>query len=76
MYYKTAPGEENVLVKWLKDVDLASMQEIPEATLAYYKTLIGTGELLFNYQFIPHILYEGALDVAQTPIITLKPIKF
>lgn len=72
VFFKTAPGEENVKIKWLNEVDFTSLQEIPEATLAYYKTLIGTGELPFNYQFIPHIVYRGVVSISETNIITLK----
>lgn len=71
IFFKTAPGEENTVVKWLKDVDITSLQEIPKATLEYYKTLIGTGVLPFNYQFIPHVLYKGSIDIADTKTITL-----
>lgn len=72
VFFKTAPGEENTEVKWLSKVDFDSLQEIPEATIAYYKTLIGTGELPFNYQFVPHIFYKGALDISGAEIISLK----
>lgn len=71
VFFKSAPGEENVTVKWLKDADLATIQEIPQATVDYYKTLVGTGELPFNYQFIPHIVYKGTVDVSGTQIITI-----
>lgn len=71
IFFKYAPGEENVEVKWLKDVDLAAIQEIPKATVDYYKTLVGTGELPFNYQFIPHILHRGIIDVSKTQIICI-----
>lgn len=72
VFFKTALGEENIEVKWLSEVDFDSLQEIPEATAAYYKTLIGAGELPFNYQFIPHIVYKGSVDIANTIIITLS----
>ena len=71
VYFKTAPGEENTEVKWLRDVDFAQLQEIPQATVDYYKSLVGTGELPFNYQFIPHVLYQGSVDVSKAPIISL-----
>ena len=71
VYFKTAPGEENISIKWLHDVDFASLQTIPAATRAYYETLVGTGELPFNYQFIPHILYAGTVDISTAKIITL-----
>jgi hypothetical protein len=71
VFFKTAPGEENVKVKWLSEVDFASLQEVPEATVAYYKTLIGTGELPFNYQFVPHVVYKGSIDVSTATTITL-----
>ncbi len=71
VFFKDAPGEENIIVKWLSDVDFASIQEIPPATIAYYKTLVGTGELPFNYQFIPHIVHMGPVGVSNTKIITI-----
>ena len=72
VFFKIATGEENTDVKWLTDVDFVSLQEVPNATLEYYKTLIGTGELPFNYQFIPHVLYRGNVNIAQSKIITLE----
>ncbi len=75
IFFKTAPGEENVEVKWLDEVDFVSLQEIPEATLTYYKSLIDTGELPFNYQFIPHILHKGAVNISDASIITLGSTK-
>lgn len=71
VFFKSIPGEENVQVKWLKDVDLATIQEVPEATINYYRTLIGTGELPFNYQFVPHILYMGNVDISGSRIVTI-----
>ena len=32
VYFKSAPGEENVTVRWLEDVDLADLQTVPQAT--------------------------------------------
>lgn len=75
IFSKTAPGEENVEVSWLSEVDFGTLQEIPRATLAYYKTLVGTGELPFNYQFIPHVLFKGMVDISEQKIITLNDIK-
>lgn len=72
VFFKTAPGEENVTVKWIKDVDFYTLTEIPEATINYYKSLIGTGELPFNYQFIPHILYKSDLDISNIKVISLN----
>lgn len=71
VFFKTAPGEENITIKWLADVDFDSIQNIPEATINYYKTLAGTGELPFNYQFIPHILHKGRVDISESKIISL-----
>jgi hypothetical protein len=71
VFFKTAPGEENTEVKWLEDVDFANVQDVPLATVNYYKTLIGTGVLPFNYQFIPHVLYAGTVDISGLQIITL-----
>ena len=71
VYFKTAPGKENVTVKWLKDVQLEELQSIPEATRKYYESMVGTGEPVFNYQFVPHIIYKGAVDVSSAQVINL-----
>ena len=72
VFFKTAPGEENVKVKWLSEVDFMTLQDIPEATVAYYKTFVGTVGLPFNYQFIPHIVYNGSVSIANATVITLS----
>jgi hypothetical protein len=72
VYFKTTPGEETVSVRWLKDVDLTTIQEIPKVTLDYYKTFVGSDDLPFNYQFIPHILYLGEIDISNAPVVQLK----
>ncbi len=71
VYFKSGSGEENVEVKWLKDVDIDDLQEIPEASVAYFESLIGTGELPFNYQFIPHILTMDRIDVSGATVFEL-----
>jgi hypothetical protein len=71
VYFKTAPGEENVTVKWLPDVNLDDLQAAPPATINYYKSMVGTGEPVFNYQFVPHIVYKGTIDVSSAEIISL-----
>lgn len=71
VFFKTAPGDENSYLKWLKDVDLTKLQGIPEETINYYGTVVETGELPFNYQFIPHLLYKGVVDISNSKIITL-----
>ena len=71
VFFKDKPGEENVVLKWLSDVDFDAIQEVPPATIEYYKTIVGTGELPFNYQFIPHIVCMGNVDVSNSKIITL-----
>jgi hypothetical protein len=71
VYFKTAPGEEHVSVQWLRDVDFASLQQVPQATVDYYQSLAGSGETPFNYQFVPHILYLGEVDVTTTPVVRL-----
>ena len=72
VYFKTAPGEENVTVKWLKDVQIEELQAIPEATRKYYQGMIGTGEPVFNYQFVPHVVYQGTIDVSLARVINLQ----
>ncbi len=71
VYFKNAPGEESVVVKWLRDVDLNSLQEVPPATTHYYESLVGLNEPPFNYQFVPHILHMGEIDVTHATRITI-----
>lgn len=71
VFFKSAPGEDNVEVRWLRDVDLATIQEVPQATVNYYKSLVGTGELPFNYQFVPHIVYMDKVDVSGAQVIDI-----
>lgn len=71
VYFKTAPGEENVIVKWLKDVNLDELQNIPQPTMDYYKSSIGKKEPIFNYQFVPHVVFKGKIDISNSEIIRL-----
>ena len=71
VFFKTAPGDEHVTVKWLRDVDFDELQSIPPATIRYYESMIGTNEPVFNYQFVPHILYQGEIDIAGCDVISL-----
>jgi len=71
VFFKDKPGVKNEKFSWLTDIDLLSIQDIPEATVEYYKTLIGTGELPFNYQFVPHIVHKGPVDISSADIVTL-----
>ena len=72
IYFKTAEGEENSQVKRLDEVDWENLQGVPPATRKYYASLVGTGELPFNYQFIPHVLYRGTVDISKARIIELS----
>lgn len=72
VFFKTAPGNENVTVKWLTDVNLDDLQDIPPATAEYYRSMVGTDEPVFNYQFVPHIVYRGTVDVSDAKVISLK----
>lgn len=71
IYFKTAAGEENSYTRWLSEVNLGTIQGLPPATIEYYRSLIGSGELPFNYQFIPHVMHQGKIDVSGAEIITL-----
>ena len=72
IYFKYAPGEENSETKWLKDVNLADIQEVPQATIDYYKSLVATGEMPFNYQFVPHVVHRGKIDISDCRIVSIK----
>jgi hypothetical protein len=69
--FKTAPGEENVTVNWLKDVKLDDLQEVPIATRKYYESMVGKDEPVFNYQFVPHIVYKGSIDISTSQITAI-----
>lgn len=71
VYFKTAPGEENAHVELFANANPAELQDVPAATIEYYKSVVGTGELPFNYQFVPHVLYQGSVDVSNAPVIEL-----
>ncbi len=71
VYFKTAPGEEDVTVKWISDVNLDELQDIPPATIDYYKGMMGKNEPVFNYQFVPHVVYMGTIDVAESKEVSL-----
>ncbi len=44
---------------------------MPEETIAYYREMYEKGERPLLYHKIPHILYNGVLDVRQAIIITV-----
>lgn len=72
VYFKTTPGVENVTIKWLKDVDLNSLHSVPAATRDYYKSMIGTGKPVFNYQFVPHIVYKGSIGISKAKSVDIS----
>lgn len=71
VFFKTAPGDENVTIKWLADTKLEELQEVPSATVSYYKSMVGKNEPVFNYQFVPHIIYKGTIDISTATVISL-----
>lgn len=71
VFFKTAPGEENVTIKWIKDVDFSELQEIPVATKQYYKSMVGKKEAVFNYQFVPHVLTRGPINIKNCDVIEI-----
>ncbi len=74
VFFKTAPGDENTKVEWLRDVNIDDLQSIPEATRAYYASMRGTGEPVFNYQFVPHVLYRGQIDITNANRVNLRDL--
>ena len=71
VFFKNRPGEENIIVKWIDDIDFEQIQEIPQATINYFKSMIGAGEPPLNYQFVPHIVHKGTVEISNSKIITL-----
>jgi hypothetical protein len=71
VFFKNRPGEENIIVKWIDDIDFEQIQEIPQATINYFKSMIGAGEPPLNFQFVPHIVHKGTVEISNSKIITL-----
>lgn len=71
VFFKTSPGEENVTMKWLSEVNLLELQDIPPATVHYYESMVGKAQPVFNYQFVPHIVYRGTIDISSSPVIDI-----
>ncbi len=72
IFFKTAPGTKHISFKPAIEVDLEALDFIPEATIAYYRTLVGTGQMPFNYQFVPHFLYQGSINTKNLKVVTLS----
>ncbi|MBH2008037.1 hypothetical protein I8H83_05545 [Candidatus Saccharibacteria bacterium] len=72
VYFKTAPGEAHWSVEWLSNTRIEELQDIPPATDKYYRSLRDSGQAVFNYQFIPHVLYKGVIDISNAKIISIK----
>ena len=49
--------------------EISSLGEIPEATLAYYREMFERGKRPLVYLYVPHILYQGKLDISDVNII-------
>jgi len=48
---------------------LSSLGEIPEATAAYYREMFEKGKSPLAYLYVPHILYQGRLDIRGVKVI-------
>ena len=49
--------------------ELSALGEIPKATLVYYREMFAQGKRPLVYLYVPHILYQGRLDVRNVNII-------
>jgi len=49
--------------------ELTSLGEIPAATLAYYRDMFEQGKRPLVYLYVPHIFYQGTLDIGDVNII-------
>ena len=48
---------------------LADYEQMPQGTIDHYRKRFAEGVLPMTYQLIPHILYQGTIDVSSCPII-------
>ncbi|HJS19057.1 MAG TPA: hypothetical protein VJ785_09915 [Anaerolineales bacterium] len=49
--------------------ELSSLGEIPAATLAYYREMFEQGKRPLVYLYVPHVLYQGRLDIGDVNIM-------
>ena len=49
--------------------EIRSLGEIPESTVTYYKEMFDQGKRPLTYLYIPHILYQGRLDIRTVKVI-------
>ena len=49
--------------------ELISLGDIPAATLTYYRTMFEQGKHPLVYMYVPHIFYQGRLDISDVNII-------
>jgi hypothetical protein len=49
--------------------ELSSLGEIPAATRTYYRKMFEQGKRPLVYLYVPHILYQGKLDISDVNII-------
>ena len=71
VYFKTAPGEKYSRILPIDQVDFDAIQEVPPSTLVYYYMSAQAQTPAFNYQFIPHVLYKGEIDISDTEIVNV-----
>ncbi len=48
---------------WLTPEKLGSIREVPQWTIDFYKNCLREKQPLFVFQYIPHILYRGNIDL-------------
>jgi hypothetical protein len=49
--------------------ELSTLGEIPDATRTYYRQMFEQGKRPLVYLYVPHILYQGRLDISDVNII-------
>jgi len=52
--------------------ELEKRGEIPDATIRYYRNAKASGEPIFTFYLIPHILYKGAIPFSKLKNLTVK----
>ena len=48
---------------------LSSLGEMPEATVTYYREMFEQGKHPLVYLYVPHILYQGRLDIGDVKVM-------
>jgi hypothetical protein len=72
VFYRNSEKFGDIRFEKATEVDWGNVDVIPQLTLNYYKEVAETGEPLFVYQGIPHLLYRGTIETKNLKRVTIN----